>query len=380
MTTTTPTPVRQPPTVGWELHGLQHLRIAAAVAAVVGAPITALGAGLAVRHLTKTGLSWTSAFGVLFVLAGLALLAFAAVVAWRSVRRWWRLSFVPIAVVALLVMFSIAQGAMLAYAPRNSLGSVTPADRGLTYTNVSFHTSDGVRLSAWFIPSTNHATIVTMPGSGSNRTATLGQATALARHGYGVLMVDPRGQGRSGGRAMDAGWYGDRDISAAVTFLQRQPEVDPTRIGVLGLSMGGEEAIGAAAADLAIHAVVAEGATHRTAADKAGYLPGGLAGAIQRGLDQLTYGTAALLSPAHQPGTLHSAIVHAAGTPFLLIAAGNGIDEPEAVHYLRTAAPDRVQTWTFPGASHVHGLATSPAEWTTRVTAFLDQALGVAAG
>ena len=92
---------------------------------------------------------------------------------------------------------------------------------------------------------------------------------------------------------MDAGWYGDRDLIAAVAFLQHQRDVDPRRIGALGLSMGGEEAIGAATADPAIRAVVAEGATHRTAADKAGYLPGGLAGAIQRGLDRLTYGTAA---------------------------------------------------------------------------------------
>jgi dienelactone hydrolase len=234
-----------------------------------------------------------------------------------------------------------------------------------------------VRLSAWFIPSANRGAVVTMPGSGSNRTATLGQAAVIARHGYGVLMVDPRGQGHSGGRAMDAGWYGDRDVTAAVTFLQHQPGVDPTRIGVLGLSMGGEEAIGAAGAEPAIRAVVAEGATHRTPADKAGYLPGGLTGAIQRGMDQLAYGTAALLSGAPRPATLHNAIAQAHTTQFLLIAAGNGIDEGDAVAYLRGAAPARAQSWTVPGASHVHGLTTSPAEWSARVTSFLDRALGM---
>ena len=36
-------------------------------------------------------------------------------------------------------------------------------------------------------------------GSGSTRTAVLGQAAVLARHGYGALLVDPRGHGRSGG-------------------------------------------------------------------------------------------------------------------------------------------------------------------------------------
>ncbi len=377
MSTASPPPVaHQVIPIGWGPHRLQHPTLAAVIAFVVGVFATAMGAGIGIRHLTTTGLTVISVLGLVLLLAGLVLLGFAGVVAWRATHRWHRLWFIPIVVMALAVMWSVATGTMLAYAPRTSLGAATPADRGLAFSNVTLRTSDGVRLSAWYLPSTNSAAIVTLPGSGSNRTATLGQATVLVRHGYGVLMVDPRGQGRSGGHAMDAGWYGDRDITAAVTFLQHQSGVDASRIGVLGLSMGGEQAIGAAAADPAIRAVVVEGATHRTAADKAGYLPGGVTGAIQRTLDKLTYGTAALLSPAPQPGTLHTAIARAHATRFLLIAAGQGVDEPQAVAHLRTAAPDRVQTWTVPGASHVHGLATAPAQWTTRVIGFLDQALG----
>jgi hypothetical protein len=174
----------------------------------------------------------------------------------------------------------------------------------------------------------------------------------------------------------DTSWLTPREAAraAGMRFSKRRKEYLLRR--VLGLSMGGEEAIGAAAADPIIAAVVAEGATHRTAADKSGYLPGGIAGAIQRGLDRLTYRTAGLLSQAPEPATLHSAIARADSTPFLLIAAGQGIDEPEAVAFLRDAAPARVQTWTVPGATHVHGLVTAPAGWTTVVTTFLDRALG----
>jgi len=357
-------------------RGLRYSKLVAAAVGVAAIFITAIGAGIAIRHLTKTGLTPTSALGLLTLAAGLTLLGYAWHVFWRASNGWRRLWFIPVVLVGLLAIFSVAQGAMLALAPRNDLAATTPAANGLRYSNVAFRTDDGVRLSAWFIPGTNQAAVVTMPGSGSTRSATLGQATALARHGYAVLMVDPRGQGRSGGRAMDAGWYGDRDIAAAVTFLRHQAGVDPSRIGVLGLSMGGEEAIGAAV-DTGVPAVIAEGATHRTAADKAGYLPGGVTGAIQRGMDLLTYGTAALLSPAPQPRTLHDAITRARSTRFLLVAAGDGVDEPEAAAYLTRAAPDRVRTWVVPGASHVHGLTHSPAQWIERVTAFLDDALGV---
>ena len=345
------------------------------VAFVVSVITTAVGAGLGIRHVTKAGLTGLAVLGLFLLVVGLVALAAAAVSAWRGLHRWQRLWLAPIALVTLLVIWPVTEGTMLALAPRNSLGSVTPADRGLRYTDVAFRTSDGVQLSAWYVASTNSAAVVAVPGAGSNRTGVLGQAVVLASHGYGVLMIDPRGQGRSGGDAMDAGWYGDRDVSAAVAFLLRQPDVDPSRIGVLGLSMGGEEAIGAAAADPASRAVVAEGATHRTAADTAGYLPGGVAGAIQRGIDVIAVGTAAVLSGAPQPRTLHSAIARATTTPFLLIAGAKALDEPEAVAYLRGAAPGRVQTWTVPGATHVHGLATVPGQWTARVIAFLDHAL-----
>jgi dienelactone hydrolase len=356
---------------------LQHPKLSAAVAAVVGVLSTGVGAGIGVRHVMKTGLTATGVLGLALLAIGLALLTFAAVVGWRALHRWQRLRLLPITLVSLLIIWPVAEGTMLGLAPRSSLDSATPAAQGLSYSDVTFAAGDGVRLSAWYLPSTNHAAVVAVPGAGSTRTGTLEQAAVLAQHGYGVLMVDPRGQGRSGGQAMDAGWYGDRDIIAAVTFLQHQPGVDPTRIGVLGLSMGGEEAIGAAGTNPAIRAVVAEGATHRTAADKAGYLPGGITGTIQRGIDKLTYRVAALFSSAPEPSTLHSAITQAPRTPLLLIAGGTVIDEPAAVAYLCTAAPDRVETWTVSGASHTQALTTAPAEWTARVTAFLDRALGV---
>ena len=114
---------------------------------------------------------------------------------------------------------------------------------------MAFRTADGVRLSAWYIPPRNGAAVVLLPGAGSTRTAVLGQAAVLARHGYGALLVDTRGHGRSGGHAMDFGWWGDRDIAAAVSFLDRQPGIRGGKVALLGESMGGEQALAAAGAD-----------------------------------------------------------------------------------------------------------------------------------
>ena len=130
-------------------------------------------------------------------------------------------------------------------------------------------TDDGVRLAGWYLPSTNRAAVVLLHGAGSTRSDVLDEAAVLARHGFGVLMIDARGHGDSAGRAMDFGWHGDADIAAATGYLADRPDVDRQRIGVVGMSMGGEEALGATATNDLIRAVIAEGATARNAADEA---------------------------------------------------------------------------------------------------------------
>jgi uncharacterized protein len=142
--------------------------------------------------------------------------------------------------------------------------------------------------------------VVLLPGAGSTRTAVLGQAAVLARHGYGALLTDTRGHGRSGGDAMDFGWWGDRDLAAAVSFLGRQPGIRAGKIAMLGESMGGEQALAAAGSDSRIRAVVAEGATGQQLADH-GWLPGGTAGALQRGMERVMYTAAGLISGAPRP-------------------------------------------------------------------------------
>ena len=215
-------------------------------------------------------------------------------------------------------------------------------------------------------------------GAGSTRSAVLDHAALLARHGYGVLLFDARGHGRSAGRAMDLGWFGDEDVRGAVSFLAAQPEVSGA-IGAVGMSMGGEEAIGAAASDRRIRAVVAEGATNRTAADRA-WLPDeyGIRGWLQRPIDWLTYAAADVLTEAHPPMSLRSAAAAAAPTPMLLIAAGDAPDETRAGRYIQSGSPPTVEIWEVPETRHTEALTTHPAEWEARVMTFLASALGVA--
>jgi dienelactone hydrolase len=175
---------------------------------------------------------------------------------------------------------------------------------------------------------------------------------------------------------MDAGWYGDEDVSGAVSFLAVQADVDASRIGAVGMSMGGEEAIGAAASEPRLRAVVAEGATNRMPEDLAwlSEVYGGR-GTVTEVVHWLVYATANLLTTADQPIALRDAVAATPATPVLLIAAGARPDEGHAARYIAGGAPASVQVWVAPDAGHVGALAAHPDEWEQQVTVFLTAAL-----
>ena len=358
--------------------GRVHLRPTArgALVASAGALAVAVGVGLVpqfVENLPSAG-ALLCAVGILgggaAVVAGARLMLHGRPVSTRVAGSVATLLGVVVAT------WLIAPGVAATNVPPSEI-TATPGDLGLEFESVVMTTVDDVELAGWYLPGTSDAAIVIAHGAGSTRSDALAQAAVLDRNGFGVLLVDARGHGDSDGTAMDFGWYGDADLIAAIDHLAARPDVDPDRIGVLGLSMGGEETIGVAAADDRVRAVVAEGATARTAPDKA-WLSDvyGWRGWLQEQVEKVQFGVTDLLTDASPPTTLRSAVGDAVGTPFLLITASTVADEGDAAEYLRTVAPERVTVWTVEGASHTGGLGTSPVEWEERVVAFFDEHLG----
>ncbi len=342
-----------------------------------GCLVLGVGVGLGPPYLAKAGFQLVTVIGLALLAAGLVLVTLGGIALVRVFRGWRRIPVVPVLLAAVATaVLSIGPAVAATNVPPTMVGSITPADRGLAFTEVTFPTADGVPLAGWYIPSGNNAAVVLLHGAGSTRSNVLEHAVVLAHHGYGVLLFDARGHGRSGGRAMDFGWYGDEDVSAAVSFLQTRPDVDDKLIAAVGLSMGGEEAIGAAASDRRIRAVVAEGATNRVPADREWLSDEfGWRGNLQEGLDGLTYAIADLLTAADQPPALRDAVAAAAPREVLLIAASDRADEGNAGRYIRSASVGTVDLWIVPRTAHTGALRTHPREWERRVTTFLATAL-----
>jgi pimeloyl-ACP methyl ester carboxylesterase len=187
-----------------------------------------------------------------------------------------------------------------------------------------------------------------------------------------VLLVDTRGHGESGGDAMDFGWYGNADIAASVEFLVDRADVDQDRIGAVGLSMGGEQALTAAATDTRIRVVVAEGAEARVAAD-AERLPDSMQGYTQQMMERIACTAARLLTSAEPPMALRDAVSRMTPRPVLLIAARGEI---EGARYFRDASPSSVALWELPAVTHTGALRAHPVEWEQRVVSTLVAGLG----
>jgi uncharacterized protein len=102
------------------------------------------------------------------------------------------------------------------------------------------------------------AVALTGPFTGVKEQVAGSYAELLSIAGLTTLAFDHRGFGESGGRRQHEDSQGKlADLRAAVSVLAARAEVDPARIGLVGVCLGGGYAIRAAAADPRVKAVAA---------------------------------------------------------------------------------------------------------------------------
>ena len=252
-----------------------------------------------------------------------------------------------------LVVFPVAFAITATHRARTA--GCVPRTSAARIERVSFTTSDGLRLVGWYVPSRNRAAVIAFPG----RTGPVAHARMLARHGYGVLLFDRRGEGQSDGDFNAFGWGGDADLKAAMTFLAGRPDVDSARIGGLGLSVGGELMIETAAEDPRLHAVVSEGAGVRSLAEHWDD-PG--PAAAQKPFSNLVVQTLALavLSNQGPPPGLTDLVDDIAPRPLLLIRGLDGQPQEALNRVYYAAAREPKTLWEVPGAGHTAALSAHP--------------------
>jgi hypothetical protein len=331
----------------------------------------------AVHYTTHGGPSGDDFTGLLCIPAGAALLGLGLVTLWRTRRtdgslprrslRRVAIAFGAL-VVAGLVVFPIGYAYIGTHAARPPVDDIDLGSANVE--DVELHTSDGLTLEGSYVPSRNGAAVIVAFG----RKGTQDPARMLARHGYGVLIFDRRGEGESDGDPNPFAWDdGEKDILAAIDFLKQRPDVEPGRIGGLGLSVGGETFLQAAAHSEDVRAVVSEGASTRSVGELLsvdGSDPGPVA--VMTGITAAT----AVFSNSSPPTPLVDQVgVIAPRAMFLIYAPEADPDELRFNRAFYREAGQPKAIWGVPEAGHVGAQDARPREYERRVTGFFDLAL-----
>jgi hypothetical protein len=312
--------------------------------------------------------------GLLAIAGGAVLFATGPVTLWRARRtdgsrkqRYLRRSVTVLlgGLVAALSLAYVVFPVAFSYGYTHIGRTEPPPELGIPFESVSVRTSDGLDLAARYVPAKNRAAVVVFPGASA-----VAEARMIASHGYGVLLLDPRGQGGSEGDLVR--WAGDRDLIAGATYLQGRQDVDPERIGGFGSSVGGEILLVAAAESTAFKAVVSEGAGFPLGDAE---LPG-VEGVLFAPTNLAMRAAATVFANHLPPPRIVDRIGAIAPRSVFLIYAEPGMggeDVRQPKYFAAAGEPKRI--WKVPGAGHTGGIDARPAEYERRVIGFLDETL-----
>jgi fermentation-respiration switch protein FrsA (DUF1100 family) len=235
----------------------------------------------------------------------------------------------------------------------------SPAQFGLQAEDVWLRAADGSKLHAWFLPARGaaKATVLHLHGNAANVSNHLPLVAWLPPAGYNVLMLDYRGFGRSEGQPSLDGVVDD--AAAALAYLRTRPEVDASRLIVLGQSMGGATALRLLARDatgVRLGIIDSAFASYRQIAQEAMLGSVVLAPAIPLVLLALP---GADKDPLAAVAKIHVPLIFVHGTRDAVI----GHDHSAQLH---AAANAPKELWTVEGADHMTVFA-SPGPWRERL-------------
>lgn len=239
---------------------------------------------------------------------------------------------------------------------------------------VSIPAADGETLAGWYAPPLDDsgAVILVLHGSRGSRINSLSHAGILHDAGFGVLVYDQRASGESTGERQSVGLYDKRDITPIIDWLAARPEVDATRTGGVGLSLGAHILVMAAPAEPRLAAVWSDGLGINGGDDLPAYESA--AEVFTNFINRQAFWVAGVfLGEPFVP--FKQLIPQIAPRPLLLVAGGSDRYETDFNRGYQPYLGENGDLWVIENAPHVGGLWVAPEEYASRMIAFFDSAL-----
>lgn len=255
---------------------------------------------------------------------------------------------------------------------------IHPSKFGLKYEDISFTSTDSVRLKGWFIKGGKEGklpTVIVCHGLGANRSDFTELAAGLSRGGYNILLFDFRGHGESDKKASSFGYLEQNDLLGALRYVKTRNDVDGEKIAVYGFSMGGAVAILVASKTEEIKAIITDSSYTSLKEQGKRLFEGSLLPSFLflRPLvwmyEIFFHIDADDISPVSRIGEI---------SPRGVMIIGGGADEqmPSSdAMQLFAAAKEPKELWLIPGAVHGGAVYMSGDEYLKRVLKFLNRHL-----
>ena len=275
-----------------------------------------------------------------------------------------------------LLAFSYWRASLLLRPIRKPL-PYQPSDFGLIVEDVRIPGRRG-QLAAWYLPARNGCTLICCHGINDNRAQWIEPIARLrARSGYGALMFDFAGHGKSEGNQVTFGVREAEDVEDVVAYLRERGDVNMAGLGITGYSLGAITAILAAARIPELRCVAIESGFADVQRDIAvlvrrftGLPPFPFANLIVFWGQLISGVKLGDIRPVRVIGDIHP-------RPVLIISdlCDELANEPYDGTHLFEAAGEPKELWQIADCAHVQGFATVPDEWIRRVGDFLDASL-----
>lgn len=275
-----------------------------------------------------------------------------------NLKRVLKSLLAALAILLLLayLFLPVARAIIIAHPARSPICCASPSDDKLESQDVSFQTSNGLTVRGWYIPSQNGAAIIVAHGYLENRTSHFGPAVALAKAGYGVLLIDLLAHGASDGSTLS---LDGKEIVAAAQSLKNEMGINARRIGALGFSLGGLDALQAVIADAPFPvSTLQDEPPPETMQDRL-WLP---------------FDAVQFQALAAQEVTPHASTIEMlnkiAPRSVLLIAGIQNRGEQRVIENYFSHALTNTPLWEIPEAGHIGGWSARPQEYSQHILAF----------
>ncbi len=171
---------------------------------------------------------------------------------------FWTIVFILSAILILLLLLLIRNQDSILYHPHKTTSSeldiskLRPDAWNLPYEDINFRTKDGCLLHSWLLLQPGESartapTVVYLHGNAGFIGGRLPNYAGLYFNvGVNVLCLDYRGYGQSLGVPSEVGLV--QDAQAAIGYLKSRPDLDSSRIIIMGSSLGGAVALATSAA------------------------------------------------------------------------------------------------------------------------------------